>query len=285
LAHSARTPGLRGRLPVKPLGERFALKWAHQYTTTGTFPPPSYPVDVSGGITNWGMLGNDQYGDCTFAGREHYKMAKAAAGHEQEAWETPDQLVAEYLAYDHGQDSGANIADLLLTWYKAGKILAFAPVDHTSPVQVDAAMAAFHGCYCGVSLTDDADQLFSVGLPWTTVRGEQPDPNEGHCIVKVAAEGHTGLDTWVTWGALQLSTPIWTDACLDEAWVIITQEDADAAGLDIAALRADIEALHGTGGQPPQPPPPSPPPTPPHGAPAWFVRFWEDVLTWLKART
>jgi hypothetical protein len=37
-------------------------------------------------------------------------------------------------------------------------------------------------------------------------------------------------------------------ACLQEAWVIISQEDADAANLDIAALRADIDALQGTGG-------------------------------------
>ncbi len=37
-------------------------------------------------------------------------------------------------------------------------------------------------------------------------------------------------------------------ACLDEAWVIITQEDANATNLNIAQLRADIDALKGTGG-------------------------------------
>jgi hypothetical protein len=47
---------------------------------------------------------------------------------------------------------------------------------------------------------------------------------------------------------LQTSTLPWTAACLDEAWVIITQEDVDAANLNVAALRADIDALHGTGG-------------------------------------
>ena len=46
-------------------------------------------------------------------------MAKAAAGHETEKWEDSNQLVAEYLRYDHGQDLGANIADLLLSWYQA----------------------------------------------------------------------------------------------------------------------------------------------------------------------
>jgi hypothetical protein len=108
-------------------------------------------------------------------------------------------------------------------------------------------MAAFNGTYVGVNLTDDADQLFGRGQPWTVANGEQSDPNEGHCIVKVKADG-SQYDSWVTWGAVQESTLNWTKACLDEAWVIITQEDAAAASVDITALRADIDALHGQGG-------------------------------------
>jgi hypothetical protein len=249
-----RVAGLRGRRPKKPPAERFAIQYVSDYLTA-PLPAPVYPVDVSGGITEWDMLGNgpdstctthpNGVGDCTFAGRQHNKMAKAAAGGETEQWETSNQLVAEYLAYDHGKDEGAQIADLLLYWYKKGTILAFAPVDHTSPAAVDSAMTAFHGAYVGVNLTDDADNLFGQGQPWTTASGEKPDPNDGHCIVKVAADG-SEFDTWVTWGALQKSTLAWTAACLDEAWVIITAEDANAANLDIAALRADIDALHGT---------------------------------------
>jgi hypothetical protein len=116
-----RVAGLRGRLPVKPPAERFAIQYLSQYLRA-QLPPPSYPVDVSAGITDWRMLGNgpdktctthpNGVGDCTFAGRQHNKMAKAAAGAETEKWETSDELVAEYLAYDHGKDQGANIADL-----------------------------------------------------------------------------------------------------------------------------------------------------------------------------
>jgi hypothetical protein len=251
-----RPAGLRGRLPVKPPGARFNIQWLSSYLAT-PLPAPVYPVDVSAGITDWGMLGNgpdktctthpDGVGDCTFAGREHYRRAKAAAGHETEKWEDSNQLVAEYLRYDHGQDQGANIADLLLSWYQDQTILAFAPVDHTKPAAVDAAAQAFHGTYAGVNLTDDADSLFSQHEPWTVGGGQQPDPSDGHCIVKVGSDGGQ-LDTWVTWGALQQSTLAWTAAALDEAWVIISEEDAKAASLDIAGLRRDIDALHGTGG-------------------------------------
>jgi hypothetical protein len=253
---TTRSAGRRGRLPVKPPAERFAIQYLSSYLST-PLPPPAYPVDVTAGITDWGMLGNGpdptlpQYPhgllDCTFAGRQHNRMAKAAAAGEQEQWETTEALAAEYLAYDKGKDVGANMADLLLYWYQAGTILAFAPLDHTDPAEVDAAMAAFHGAYVGVDLTADAEQLFGQHQPWTTANGEQPQPNGGHCIVKVAADG-SQFDSWVTWGAVQQSTLGWTRACLEEAWVIITAEDAQAASLNLTQLKADIDALHGTGG-------------------------------------
>jgi len=196
-------------------------------------------------------------------------MAKAACYGETETWETSDQLVAEYLAYDGGQDNGVVLADVLLAWYKAGKILAFAPVDHTNPAAVDSAMQAFKGAYIGVDLTDDAEQLFSAGQPWTVAGGQQPDENLGHCIAKVKADGRD-LDGYVSWGVTQGATREWSSACTVEAWVIITSEDPR---INLVALRADIDALGGTGGAPapapvpvtpPAPvPPPAPKPVPP----------------------
>ncbi len=237
------------------------MGFLHSYAKA-PLAPPAYPVDVRAGIPDdaWQMLGNgpdptctvapDGVGDCGYAGRQHLRMAKAAHYGETETWETSNDLVEEYLVYDHGQDAGVNLADVLLYWYQTGRILAFAPVDHTDPAAVDAAVQAFHGVYAGVDLTDDADDLFSQGKPWTVDGGEQPDPSEGHCIVKVYADGK-GRDGWVTWGAFQQSTVTWTRACLTEAWVIITSED-EAAKVDMTALRADIEALGGTGGAQPK---------------------------------
>jgi hypothetical protein len=251
---STRNAGLRGRLPKKSPAERFNIQYLSAYLTS-PLPAPTYPVDVTAGITDWDMLGNGPdptctthpkgVGDCTFAGRQHNRMAKAAAASETETWESSNALVAEYLKYDHGKDQGANMADLLLYWYKAGKIVAFAPLDPTNPAEVDSAMAAFHGVYVGVNLTDDADDRFEAHHPWTTANGQRPDPNDGHCIVKVRADG-TQYDGWVTWGAVQESTRSWTTACLDEAWVVITSDDADS--VNIAQLRADIDALHGQEG-------------------------------------
>jgi hypothetical protein len=246
--------GLRGRLPVKPPGQRLAIDFLDRYLLA-PLSAPKYPIDVSGGITQWQMLGNGPdptltvnggrpVGDCTFAGRQHLRMAKAAAAGITEVWETTDELVSEYLAYDHGVDRGANIAEVLTYWFLTGKIRAFAPVDHRDPVGCDGVMAAFHGLYVGVDLTDSADDQFNAAETWTMESGERPDPSDGHCIVKVRADGDQ-YDTWVTWGALQRSTRQWTAACIREAWAIITTED-ETSKLDMPALLADITAATAT---------------------------------------
>jgi hypothetical protein len=273
LTTPARVAGKRGRLQ----SERPALANLHDYLKA-PLPAPSYPVDVRAGIPDdqWGMLANgpdpactlapEGLGDCGFAGRQHARMAKAAHYGQSEAWETSDELATEYLAYDHGQDLGVSLPDVLHAWYKAGKILAYAPVDHASTAAVDSAMAEFRGVYAGVDLTDDADRLFQEGQPWSVSQGQQPDPSEGHCIVKVYATGGPvdhpeGADGWVTWGAFQRSFLSWTAACLREAYVIITSED-EAAKVDMGRLIADIEALGGTAPTPPGPPTPPPAPAP-----------------------
>ena len=248
-----RTAGKRGKLPVKPAGERFAIKYVHEYLAA-PLPAPVYPVDVSAGITGWGMLGNgpdptctthpDGVGDCYFACRQHYRMAKAAADHAPMPTETSNELVAEYLLYDHGQDIGVSIADVLLAEYRAGIILGFAPVDHTDRAACDAAMAKFHGLILGGDLTDDADELFEDHEPWTVSSDVRPDSADGHCFLRVKSTGPhpSAMSTDVTWGADQESTAAWDAACITEAWVAILSEDEMEPG-ELAALRADIDAL------------------------------------------
>src|SRR5260370_23903795 len=135
---TARKAGQRGRLQVKPPGERFNIQYVSAYLPAA-LPAPVYPVDVSAGLIDWGMLGNgpdptctthpNGVGDCTFAGRQHYRIAKAAAGNETEQWESSNDLGAEHLAYDPGQHQGAQIAHLRPYWYSAATVLSCAPAD------------------------------------------------------------------------------------------------------------------------------------------------------------
>ena len=250
-----RTAGKRGKRPAAPLPLLPIGAYLHE-----PLPAPVYPVDVTGGIApdTWQMLGNgpdpsctvrpDGVGDCTYACRQHVRYAKAAAFGETETWETANQLVKEYLKYDGGQDKGAVISSLLLAWYRARVILAFAPVDHTDRAQCDAAMAKFHGLYLGGDLTDDADLRFENHEPWSVAAGQRPDPSEGHCFLRVKSTGAgpAATSTNVTWGAEQESTAAWDRACISEAYVLVTREDELEPG-ELAALRADIDALGGVG--------------------------------------
>jgi hypothetical protein len=248
-----RTSGLGGRLPVKAPAERFGISFVHEMLTAPA-PVPSYPIDVSGGLTAFPMWGNGPDAsltinsgtpvhDCSYAARENYLRITGVDAGVPVTLQTTNQVVAEYLAFSGG-DLGACVADAMLTWYKAGTILAFAPVDHTNRGACDSAMSLFHGLYVGCDLTADADALFQQELPWTTANGETPS-GDSHCMVKVGTDG-TSLDTWACWTGLQHSTLAWTAACVREAWVMVTP--ADAHLVNLAALRAQIDALGGTGG-------------------------------------
>jgi hypothetical protein len=109
-------------------------------------------------------------------------------------------------------------------------------------------MAAFHGLYVGVDLTADANAQFNAGQTWALHPGDRPNPQDGHCMLKVKADGKQ-LDTWVTWGVLQPSTRDWTAACIQEAWAIVSTED-QAAQLDLPTLVGDIVASAKTLGTP-----------------------------------
>ncbi|HVX20873.1 MAG TPA: hypothetical protein VHB02_05975 [Acidimicrobiales bacterium] len=238
---TTRVAGKRGRLPQRQGADRFRLRYIHEYATDPVLTRPTYPVDVSGGITDWGMLGNDELGDCGEAGIRHVEMSTAVAIVKAACPTfTDEDARSEYFAYTGGKDTGVVLADFLLWLYRRGRIKAFAPVDHTRREYVDGAMQRFGAVYCGVQLTDADMQRFNESKKWI---GGTPNPREGHCIVKVRATPHE--DVWVTWGKPQPSTLAWTEHCLVEAWAVVTHEEEHFEGL--AELLADIDALGGTG--------------------------------------
>ena len=243
-----------GRLAVKAPADRFPLKYAHEYLAA-PLPAPAYPIDVSGGIT-FDMLGNDTYGDCGEVGIRNLERTTAAGAGQPVPSFTTQDAVNEYFAFTGGQDTGVNLADFLLWLWKKGRIKAFAPVDHTNRPQADGLMQVGHGLYVGVNLTDQDQALFGTNQEW--VAGT-PDHNLGHCILKVKADGQS-TDGYVTWARVQPATTGWTDACVEEAWLVVTTEEQMAAFTP--QLLADINALHGTGGAPNPAPAPVPTPTP-----------------------
>lgn len=246
--NSLRIPGKRGKQPARHVPSVLL----HQFAREGAVAVPE-TGDVTNGVTSWGMLGNDQYGDCGVAAFEHLCMAKAATNGVYASdfvVPTTQATVDLYFAYGEAQGEGPNAdqgvenATWLAWLFKQGLIEGYAEIDVASPGAADrvhAAMNEFGGVLVGVQLTADAEQLFGAHQPWTTENGETPQTNMGHdvALVKYDANG----DTFVTWGDLQASTINWDSVCIDEAWVFVTRQDAERAGYDFEALLTALKTL------------------------------------------
>jgi hypothetical protein len=246
------------------------------------------------------MLMNDTLLDCGPAMVEHARMAKAAIGATPEGvglFPTSFHLPSDQNTEDwysalqtfYGvvpplPGNGVDNKSMLMWLYNAtGGVFpkgdditewGFAEIDVTDIDGLKDDMVAFRGVLCGVSLTPNAESEFEQHVPWTVTPQEQPDPQMGHDILLV--EYDETSYTFVTWGALQKATVAWEQAESGDgdfdAWVIITAEDAERNGVDLAALKAEIEALGGTDDVPVPPSPapapePAPEPAPPSPAP------------------
>jgi len=143
-------------------------------------------------------------------------------------------------------DLGLVLSDVLKVWQQEGlfagnKLAAYAPVDHTSVLDIHQAVAAYGVSYSGVALPESAEEQFNAGEPWTVV-GDQPVG--GHCVVIV------GYDpAWLyvcTWGAIVKVSWAWWATYATECWALIPEEFV-AAGhgpeLDIPGMQADIGQL------------------------------------------
>ncbi len=249
-----RRAGLRGRHTT----EHAPTLHVHHFQDAFGRAPAPRSADVSGGITSWGMLGNDELRDCGPAATAHARMLKAviepgttAAPPRFEAsfvQPTTEAVTAQYFAYGIAQgqpgpnpDHGVNNARWLAWLFSQGLIEAYAEIDLTGPdarARVRRAMVDFGGVLLGIGLTSDAEQCFESHEPWTLEHGHPSNPGNGHDVLLVAYDD--AGDTLVTWGALQRSTIPFDHACFEEAWVIVTSEDAARSGFDLEGARAAI---------------------------------------------
>jgi hypothetical protein len=74
-----------------------------------------------------------------------------------------------------------------------------------------------------------------------------------------------GTAGYVSWGQEILATAAWDAACPQQAFGVITRQQAEATGFPLAQVAADLRALGGTvvPAPGPDPAPPPPPVTPP----------------------
>jgi hypothetical protein len=227
-----------------------------------TLPPAPAVFDHTHGFDGFKMLGNgpdptlhanagQPVGDCAFVGTVNVGLVDQAETGAQPDYPTADNVVSTYLTYDHGQDQGANLVDLLQFWQShglpwGGKIAAWASVDPHNPDRFWAACNAYGCLYVGIAVPATMDTQVENGQT-LDLTGTPADREimGGHCVVILSRDADGG--ELATWGQRVRFTQRWWDTYGEEAHVVITPAQVtakgDGYGLDLDLLRADLAAL------------------------------------------
>jgi hypothetical protein len=234
------------------------------YTTTKLPAPPAKMNLATKVKGDWGMMDNDQLGDCTCAGAGHLIMEWTANGQSKMVTPADQNIVDAYSAITGynpktgANDNGAVELDVLNYWRTTGiaghKIEAFIALEPSNHTHVMDAVWIFGGCYIGVALPKTAQRQTSTKQAWSvppqgTGGDGAPGSWGGHAVPVVAYDAR-GL-TVVTWGALQQMTwGFWAAYC-DEAYAILSPDflkqkggkTVAPNGFDIDQLQADLADL------------------------------------------
>lgn len=229
---------------------------------TPSLPTPPASFDLTTKVkSSWGMMENDQLGDCTCAAAGHLIMEWTANAGKKMIVPTNKQIVAAYSAVTGynpttgANDNGAVEIDVLNYWRQTGiaghKIGAFVALEPSNHNHVMDAVYMFEGCYIGVQLPISAQAQTQNHQPWSVPPGGatgdgKPGSWGGHAIPVVAYDAR-GV-TVVTWGALQTMTWTFWEAYCDEAYAILSpdylnNQQQAPQGFSMAQLQADLADL------------------------------------------
>lgn len=251
--------GKLGKQPKRP--DRRTLQLS-RYLKMPELPAAPPAVDWTRAVPHYGMLLNDQLGDCVIAGMMHLVMGWQANTGQSPAAPSNDEVVAAYSAIggydpsDPSTDQGCNILDALNYWRNTGitvagqtsKIVAFAEVNLKDDAEVKAALWLFGGLFTGFQMPASAQNAASWTVPSCGLHGKgKPGSWGGHCA-PLGAEDNSGGFQAITWGELMPTAHNFVADYCDEAYAILStawieQQGQSPSGFDFAALQADLAAL------------------------------------------
>jgi hypothetical protein len=255
-------PVALGRRPTKHDPQGRTLQLARYLTAQLPAPPAwiNWAQRVEGG---WPVYANDRYGDCTCASAAHAEVAwSAVAGHPSRP--STDEVLRAYSAvtgFSPGpppsNDNGAYMLDVANYWRKVGiggrRVAAYMKIDHQDPQQIRQAIALFGAVYAGVDLPLAARVQFAAGRWWTTTATTASAARGswgGHAVALLGYDARALLG--ITWGREQRMTWAWWRRYASEAYALVSPDFLDRAGrspagLDLAALLADLQRVTGAG--------------------------------------
>lgn len=212
----------------------------------------------AGLVGDYGMLGNDRYGDCVFAGAAHETMLWNAAAGKAVLFDA-SSVLSDYAAvtgFDPitgANDNGTDMHNAMTYRRKTGvidatgkrhKIGAFLALEAGNWDEMLQALYMFEAIGIGVEFPNSAMDQFNAGKPWAVVRGATIEG--GHYIPVVGRPRATQSDV-LTWGRKQGMTKSFYHKYNDESYVILSEEMLTAGksleGFDLPALNAALKSL------------------------------------------
>lgn len=278
-----------GKKPAQPARPQLR---ARGFLDTDLLPDPPEVSDYLNRVPSWPMYGNDEWGDCVFAGIGHHEQQISLYGQGAEVRVTDSDVLGGYSQVtgfnpaDPSTDQGTYVQDAMAWWRRTGiaghRIVAYASIDPSDIRLVRQCVNLFGAVGVGFNFPESAWAQFADGRPWDVVPGARVVG--GHYVVV----GAYGMDWWddITWARRQRMTLNFWRAYVDEAWLVLDDEMADRltgrtgfAGVDLYALGQDFAALTGEPNPIPVPPTPAPEAKDPRD-----VQLERDTREWRNAR-
>jgi hypothetical protein len=225
-------------------------------------------------VRDWGMLGNDEEGDCALAGACHQDMLWTLEGGNPAAFDTPvtvngvDYANAALANYgeltqwdpnagppgENPTDQGTDIGQLADYWVNTGlvdsqgkrhKVAAVVDLNPGDLRELWVATYLFQSIGMGFNLPDSAERQTREGKPWDVVRGATIVG--GHYVPAFGRVNSGEFGVGVTWGQTQLFTPRFYERYNNQGICALSEEmlikSVSIDGFDDKLLRADLAAL------------------------------------------
>lgn len=222
--------------------------------------PAPAPISWLGDQTEWGMLKNDQLGDCTIASKLHgLQVVTKNANIEFQPTDaealTYYEEIDGYDPSDPNSDQGGIISDVLLWIAKNGmqgfELGGYCRVDPQNDLHVNQAICLFGVLDVGLALPLSAQTADVWDLPeGQAFTGDWAPGSWGGHDVSIHAFETNGDLLCITWGEVKRITRRWFKAYCDEAYALLWQawiENGGKApsGFDYATLEKDLAIIRG----------------------------------------
>ncbi len=242
-----------GKTAPSPVG--FKLK---DFTNPSALPQPpkNFGHETLINPSGWGMLGNDEAGDCVIAAKMHIQMLMSSMGKKSADFQTKDAIdlytkLTGYDPNDPNTDNGTDMKEAAAYWRSTGiqdskgnihQIKAYVGFEPSNITELYQALYLFGAVDIGIQFPSTAMDQFKKNQPWSVVKGAG---NEGgHDVCLVAKRQYIEC---ISWGKIQPMTVGFYGQYNDESFAYVSEEalcnNKSPEGFDCEGLLAALKNL------------------------------------------